>query len=778
MNEEIQELQELLSINATDLFVVKRPGSIKANKATAETLLELIFKSINLNVISAVFKGKADPSDTPEPPTSPVFYIGVTGVYPNFGGVEITGDFGFIIWNGTEWQSANVDLNLSELVEALNFIVLQSNRDFTDLVTIGEVYNFASGAGPTVSGFYDNGVFRVTPNVEYKSTQPIHKVIFYSGIPGAGTYISTGAGTNTTSFTTPADCYFMVCVMETRSTKDAYEGLAVLPLNDLYFSIESNLSEVITYGRQFKLNTQISGYVKLLTAYNIATGAPNLVSAFYDSAEIKTQPLKSYKSDVNPEFIVFYNGEPSIDTFISSLSPVVNGSFTTPANCQFAALVFQRRSLGFYNAKFIQAVGDISPVTKNRVDLLNIFKQKINSISTENKSLVKIVFAGDSLTANQIGGAIPADLDEGNSMQPMRLLSNNFPRRMYDALSWNKPIWRRLDNTDWTNSTFVNFTEAGMFEGTSEVYYRSGTSGGYIEITVPTGSENFALICRQKAGSGKLNVTLNGGAIGSYANPYYDAKVLTNVNVTTAQVPAFLPRGLSQIDLNKTGSSTVGNPYHIVEFKNLPPNQDNVLRFTMNSNTSCDVWGGFYWSGSTMVAMNIGHGGHTTTDLLTEHLQDELFDEIYDHIIFEIPEMNNVRLSLVQSETDIRSIITTLKGRDVVYTSCNMYGLSITYDVNMWPYYTPGGGGATATSIDLLNEKVNEIMADEKEAFIDIYDHFVKLIAARGGSLTGGEVGLWYTHDGQHGNEAGCREWFNVLYKNWMNLHFKFNTRS
>ena len=382
----------------------------------------------------------------------------------------------------------------------------------------------------------------------------------------------------------------------------------------------------------------------------------------------------------------------------------------------------------------------------------------MQSISRGDKPLTKIAIEGDSLMANAIGGTIPQALDEGETARPMRLLSNNVARRLYDKISWNKPIWRRLDNVAWTLSGFSEFTESGMFEGTQESYWKAEQAGAYVEITIPNGYEHFAIIVRTKSGNGKLNVTLNGGVVGTYLNPYYTDKVATNTIVDASVVPQYIPRGLSQIDTNK-GVSATGNPYAMFEFHNLPSG-DNVLRFTTDDSNRVDVWGGLYWSGNTIVVMNIAHGGHTTTDLRNQHLTDELYNGGYDCVLFEVTEQNNLSMTIEQTISDLTVIVEKLREIDIdhCFTSCNPLGLSILYDTNFYTQFTD-------PTQEELNLAVREFMNEKGIPFIDIFKYFEWHIVNRGGTLSGGEGGLWYTHDGQHGNPAGVKLWFDALQK-------------
>ena len=422
-------------------------------------------------------------------------------------------------------------------------------------------------------------------------------------------------------------------------------------------------------------------------------------------------------------------------------------------------------------------------ITKNKREPFITFNTDafLQSVSRNDKYLVKIACEGDSLIANAIGGAIPSDVDEGDTMRPMRLLTNGVPRRLYDFLSWNKPTWRRLDHSDWTKSGFsavtnwnnqTNGNANAVFHGTNEKYHKATTSGAYCEITVPDGFEHFAIICRTRSGNGSLGVTINGVAPSTltYSNPILEGNpektaselttlLLTNSVVTTDVCPINVPCGADAISLNK-GTTACGNPYAIYEFNNLPEG-DNVIRFTSASSAEVDVWGGFYWSGHTMVVMNIAHGGRTTSDLLTYYLPDELFAADYDAVLFEVTEMNNTRLAIDQTEDDILSIISKLedKGIDHCFTSCNPLGLSIVHDTNFWT------ADSIVTDQFAINNKVREVMFALGQPFIDLFTYYKWRIENRGGSLEGGEGGLWYTWDGQHGNPSGVKIWVDCLKK-------------
>ena len=381
----------------------------------------------------------------------------------------------------------------------------------------------------------------------------------------------------------------------------------------------------------------------------------------------------------------------------------------------------------------------------------------LQSCDRYSKYLVKIACCGDSLIANAIGGSIPSNVDEGNDkVRPMRLTTNGIPRRLYDMISWHKPIWRRLDHTDWSKSGFT-YQYYNLFRGINPGYWQSTAQDSYAQITIPQGYEHFALICRQMKNGGTLNVTLNGSAVGTYPNPYYTSAVAGNSVITTDVVPENLPIGPQSIDL--TGTTANGNFYHIVQFNNLPSGQANTIRFETASSAQCDIWGGFYWTGNSCVVMNLGHGGHTTSQLIS-WMTDEVYNEDYDAILFEVPEMNNLRLSLAQTKADLTNISNHLRSMDVdhCFTSCNILGISISADTN---YYADN---LSPSQLE-VNDTVRQLLYEMGEPFIDIFQYFRWHTERRGGTLLGGQAGLWYTHDGQHGNPEGVKLWFDCLKK-------------
>lgn len=380
--------------------------------------------------------------------------------------------------------------------------------------------------------------------------------------------------------------------------------------------------------------------------------------------------------------------------------------------------------------------------TLEAVDTLSNLKafnteQFTATLSRNEKTLTKIGIVGDSLMANTTGGAIPVELDEGATRRPMRLTTNNISRRIYDLLSWNKPQHRRFDDVDWIKSGTWNTVSSAVFEGGSEVYGSSTSSGAYLEISIPDGFENFAFTCRKQEGFGVLNVTLNGSDISQYGDSYID------------------------LNREKQNVSDFGNPFFKVVYNGLPSGV-NTIRIAKESNTTeVQIFGGFYWSGNTLIIDNVSHGGHSLRDMLLQsHLQAEVIENDFDAILYQLPLMNITGdgLPVTQSEANLKQIISSVvPNKDVAFISCHPMGVN-PVDINT-NYYADN----VDPSMEDYNLALKKIILDNNLPFVDVFSIFKTKVENRGGSLLGGEAGLWYTHDGQHQSPEGMTEFWNII---------------
>lgn len=373
--------------------------------------------------------------------------------------------------------------------------------------------------------------------------------------------------------------------------------------------------------------------------------------------------------------------------------------------------------------------------TGKTVDPASIYHNTNNlwpELTRTTKPLLKIAVVGNSLMGNFIGGSLP--VDEGDGMRPMRLTVNNIPRRIYDQLSWNKATHRRLDHTDWTwSSSWSEYNTVFEPTYTNEKIYQTSTSGNYAEITVPDGMENFAIIFQKAPSLATFTVTLNGGSIASYGNS----------SVVTARTAL-------------SGEQN-GNPYHIEQYLGLPAGA-NTIRITKSANGSTGrLWGGFWWTGNTLIVHNLGHGGHTMQELMTEHLRAEVDDNDYDAIIFEVTEINELSQTndIDQSAVDLQTLLTNHIGATpALIMSTNILGTDPSDGTPN--YYVTLPGHKT------LNTRLIGI-AKTQYPTIDVFTGFERIIVADGGSLAAGDGGD-YTSDGQHPNTTGVEIWFNFLY--------------
>lgn len=350
--------------------------------------------------------------------------------------------------------------------------------------------------------------------------------------------------------------------------------------------------------------------------------------------------------------------------------------------------------------------------------------------------LDKICTVGDSLTANFVGGNIPAEYDEGDGYRPMRLTVNNIARRIYDKVCTNKATHIRLDKSEWTKSgVWTDIMDTTVFEPvySNEKYYESTESGAYVEIVVPDGQENFAFICQRDAGYDTLTVTINGGDISSYGNSTVDC------------------------DRTKDDANDIGNPYHTEEYVELPPGA-NTIRISKGANTNkARIWGGFYWSGATIIVHNTAHGGHRLATLYSQHLNAEVVENGFEAIVFQITLVNELTAGISYNTTigNFIQCVTLLDGLDVLWTTCQPLGTSPITGLNSYASYND------PNEIDLSNYFKFHCWRNEYP-FNDIFNQFKGIVESSGGTVPDGDAGI-YTTDGVHPNELGVSQWFSLI---------------
>jgi len=92
---------------------------INATKIPATKLNELLTDMLDtidfqLGDVANFFKGSADPTDDPGTPTNTVMYqANGPGTYTKFGGLVITGNFAFLIYNGSTWEKSDQNIDMA-----------------------------------------------------------------------------------------------------------------------------------------------------------------------------------------------------------------------------------------------------------------------------------------------------------------------------------------------------------------------------------------------------------------------------------------------------------------------------------------------------------------------------------------------------------------------------------------------------------------------------------------------------------------------------------------
>lgn len=345
----------------------------------------------------------------------------------------------------------------------------------------------------------------------------------------------------------------------------------------------------------------------------------------------------------------------------------------------------------------------------------------LSSLSRYDKPLTKLFVNGDSLMANQIGGVVPGF--EGEGAFPLMLSVNNIARRIYDLVSWNKPIWRNLFHADWTKSGWTDDKANVLNRAHSLEHYYLSVNGATASITIPENYENFAILCRKSTTAGSLNVTIDGSAV-AVGNP------------------------------NPTLTSAFNNSFHVEQYIGISPVGNKVLQ--IQSVGTNHVWGIMYWSGNTLMVTNIARGGHDM-GMLKNYWNAEFVQNNPDAIIFEIPELNQLRGTVEAGLLDLEYFVNELKWKDHCFMSCNALGTDPSDGTpNYWDSYLDPNQRD-------FNDAFRNLLFKAGEPFIDVFHAFELKVLNRGGTLENGDCGLWYTHDGQHGNEAGQREWWNII---------------
>lgn len=377
------------------------------------------------------------------------------------------------------------------------------------------------------------------------------------------------------------------------------------------------------------------------------------------------------------------------------------------------------------------------------------FSGLFNDVKRSNQTLLKAAVIGDSIMANSYGGALPSD--EGDTLRPPRITTNNVPRRFYDRLKYNTPLFRRLDHADWTRSTLgggddfeeILLSTSGDHRtpwhpnNTDEKYFRSGESGAYCEIIIPDGQENCAVLYRtgyQSDGANmddEIDVTLNGGDISAYGDAVLDEY--------TGAITGF--------------ENAYGFGLNVAEYSGLPSGA-NTIRLTKSTNSDeFHLWGVLYWSGDTMIILNTAYGGGNIKSLsdITGQATDK---NSYELAFTQMPIMNNSG-SAVPFEDQLSYLCITMNRTGIPIENTLFYG---THPFGIDPvdddpnYYTLYADPDFKDGMELAMKIIGFFELN----FIDVFRYFETDIIAQGGTLIGGEAGYYYTSDGQHPDDDGA----------------------
>lgn len=119
------------------LFIDKLLSSIKIPADELNNLVDELLTTceFQLDDLTESFKGLAETTDDPGTPTNRVFYLADgPGTYTNFGGLVVTMNLAFLIYNGSSWEKS------------------EQNIDMANYYTKTEIDNILSGTSVNYTG--------------------------------------------------------------------------------------------------------------------------------------------------------------------------------------------------------------------------------------------------------------------------------------------------------------------------------------------------------------------------------------------------------------------------------------------------------------------------------------------------------------------------------------------------------------------------------------------------------------------------------------------------
>lgn len=401
--------------------------------------------------------------------------------------------------------------------------------------------------------------------------------------------------------------------------------------------------------------------------------------------------------------------------------------YPTGNNVWFAISTGYARSLADNLTIVKSDISSIQAAASNYTNkLVYNLETPLASISRHSKRLVKGVVVSDSLWGNgdpiNFGGPLPGWLAMPDGENPMRGTYYNLFMRAYGTLCHGRPSTpknRRINHADWSSTgTWTAINNNTIWEPgyANETYHFTTSPNASKTITIPAGCESIGLILREASGCASVDFSLNGGSIAAY--------------------------GPSSFDTDYANVGHTGNPYRILEWHDVPTSGSNTFTLTKdNTSDPLYVWGAIFWTGNTVILINMSHGGHTLGDILAQHWADEYVRNNWDFTIFQLTELNDTRVNnLPQSVANLKTMLDVIQLKDCITMSCIPFGgelFSTTY---------PGQR--------LFNEAFKKEILDRKLPFIDNFTLFERAIISMGRTPEdgGAEVFQW---DKQHYNNKG-----------------------
>lgn len=125
-----------MALSFTDLraqFVEKLINAVNIPPEELNNLIDELLTTceFQLGEVNDFFQGPAAPSDDPGTPSHAVMYqASAPGTYTNFSGLEITGNFSFLIYNGSAWSKIDHTISMTDYYTKDN--INKSNANIVD----------------------------------------------------------------------------------------------------------------------------------------------------------------------------------------------------------------------------------------------------------------------------------------------------------------------------------------------------------------------------------------------------------------------------------------------------------------------------------------------------------------------------------------------------------------------------------------------------------------------------------------------------------------------